>query len=85
MLNIRVATPPWDRQNNKWMEVNPGICSSYVFSRKPGDKVTISGPYGEFHINPTQREIFQGGPSPRLSFSGANGAGDISLLSCLMR
>ena len=62
MLNIRVATPPWDRQNNKWMDVNPGICSSYVFSRKPGDKVTISGPYGEFHINKTKREmIYVGG------------------------
>lgn len=57
MLNIRIATPPWDRANNKWMDVNPGICSSYVFSRKPGDKVTISGPYGEFKINPTQREM----------------------------
>ncbi len=62
MLNIRIATPPWDRANNKWMDVNPGICSSYVFSRKPGDKVTISGPYGEFHINQTQREmIYIGG------------------------
>lgn len=62
MLNIRIATPPWDRANNKWMAVNPGICSSYVFSRKLGDKVTISGPYGEFHINPTQREmIYIGG------------------------
>ncbi len=62
MLNIRVATPPWDRQNNKWMDVNPGICSSYIFSRKLGDKVTISGPYGEFHINKTQREmIYVGG------------------------
>jgi len=57
MLNIRIATPPWDRQANKWMDVNPGICSSYVFSRKPGDKVTISGPYGEFHINNTKREM----------------------------
>ncbi|MGD1839581.1 MAG: NADH:ubiquinone reductase (Na(+)-transporting) subunit F [Thermonemataceae bacterium] len=57
MLNIRIATPPWDKANNRWMDVNPGICSSYVFSRKPGDKVTISGPYGEFHINPTQREM----------------------------
>ncbi len=57
MLNIRVATPPWDRQANKWMDVNPGICSSYVFSRKLGDKVTISGPYGEFFINPTEREM----------------------------
>ncbi len=62
MLNIRVATPPWDRAANKWMDVNPGICSSYVFSRKPGDKVTISGPYGEFFINPTNREmIYIGG------------------------
>lgn len=62
MLNIRIATPPWDRAANKWMEVNPGICSSYVFSRKPGDKVTISGPYGEFFINPTGREmIYIGG------------------------
>ena len=62
MLNIRIATPPWDRAANKWMDVNPGICSSYVFARKPGDKVTISGPYGEFHINPTNREmIYIGG------------------------
>lgn len=62
MLTIRIATPPWDRANNRWMDVNPGVCSSYVFGRKPGDKVTISGPYGEFHINPTQREmIYIGG------------------------
>lgn len=62
MLNIRVATPPWDRQNNAWLDVNPGICSSFIFSRKPGDKVTISGPYGEFHINKTQREmVYVGG------------------------
>ena len=62
MLNIRIATPPWDRINNKWMDINPGICSSYVFSRKPGDKIFISGPYGEFHINETQREmIYIGG------------------------
>lgn len=57
MLNIRIATPPWDRANNKWMDVNPGICSSYVFTRKPGDKVTISGPYGEFFIKPTNAEM----------------------------
>ena len=57
MLNIRIATPPWDRAKNDWMDVNPGICSSYVFSRKPGDKVTISGPYGEFFIKPTDAEM----------------------------
>jgi len=62
MLNIRIATPPWDRKVNKFMDVNPGLCSSYVFSRKPGDKVTISGPYGEFFINPTDTEmIYVGG------------------------
>ncbi len=57
MLNIRIATPPWDRAKNGWMDVNPGICSSYVFSRKPGDKVTISGPYGEFFIKETGAEM----------------------------
>ncbi|MDF1698963.1 MAG: NADH:ubiquinone reductase (Na(+)-transporting) subunit F [Saprospiraceae bacterium] len=56
-LTIRIATPPFDRAKNTWMDVNPGICSSYVFSRKPGDKVTISGPYGEFFIKPTQAEM----------------------------
>jgi Na+-transporting NADH:ubiquinone oxidoreductase subunit F len=62
MLNIRIATPPWDRKKGGFMNVNPGICSSYVFSRKPGDKVTISGPYGEFFIKPTKREMmFIGG------------------------
>ena len=57
MLNIRIATPPWDRKANGWMNVNPGICSSYVFDQQPGDKVTISGPYGEFFIKPTQKEM----------------------------
>jgi len=57
MLNIRIATPPWDRKKNGFMNVNPGICSSYIFSRKPGDKVTISGPYGEFFIKDTDREM----------------------------
>lgn len=57
MLNIRIATPPFDRAKKAWMDVNPGIASSYVFSRKPGDMVTISGPYGEFHIQETEREM----------------------------
>jgi Na+-transporting NADH:ubiquinone oxidoreductase subunit F len=57
MLNIRIATPPWDRAKNKWMDVNPGICSSFVFGCKPGDKVTISGPYGEFFIKETGAEM----------------------------
>ena len=57
MLNVRIATPPWDRPNNRWMNVPCGIASSYIFSRKPGDKVTISGAYGEFHIQDTEREM----------------------------
>ncbi len=57
MLNIRIATPPWDRAKNAWKEVPPGYCSSYIFSRKPGDSVTISGPYGEFHIKNTEKEM----------------------------
>ncbi len=62
MLNIRIATPPWDRAKNGFANVNPGICSSYIFSRKPGDKVTISGPYGEFFIKETDNEMmFIGG------------------------
>jgi Na+-transporting NADH:ubiquinone oxidoreductase subunit F len=62
MLNIRLATPPWDRNTGKFMNVNPGICSSYTFASKPGDKVTISGPFGEFHIKPTKNEmIYIGG------------------------
>jgi Na+-transporting NADH:ubiquinone oxidoreductase subunit F len=61
-LNIRIATPPWDRAKGQFMNVNPGICSSYIFSRKPGDKVMVSGPYGEFHIKNTKREMmFIGG------------------------
>lgn len=62
MLNIRIATPPFDRVNGGFQKVNPGICSSYVFSRKPGDKVTISGPYGEFFVKDTPNEkMFIGG------------------------
>lgn len=62
MLNIRIATPPWDRARNAWMQVNPGICSSFVFGQKAGDKVTISGPYGEFFIKETGSEmIYIGG------------------------
>ncbi len=69
-LNVRIATPPFDRsvpreQGPKLLPVNPGIASSYVFTRKPGDKVTISGPYGEFLLpenDPDNIEyIFVGG------------------------
>jgi|TARA_B110000483_G_scaffold236741_1_gene310359 Na+-transporting NADH:ubiquinone oxidoreductase subunit F len=57
MLNVRIATPPFDREKNGWMDVNPGIASSYIFSRKVGDKVTVSGPYGDFFIKDTDTEM----------------------------
>ncbi|MEA3505862.1 MAG: NADH:ubiquinone reductase (Na(+)-transporting) subunit F [Bacteroidota bacterium] len=61
-LNIRIATPPFDRKTGGFMKVNPGIASSFIFNAKPGDKVTISGPYGEFFIKDTQNEMmFIGG------------------------
>lgn len=57
MLNVRVATPPWDRKTNGFMKVNPGIASSFIFNLKVGDKATISGPYGEFFINHSDAEM----------------------------
>jgi len=57
MLNVRIATPPWDRAKNGWMDVNPGVASSYIFGLKPGDDVVISGPYGEFFINESEAEM----------------------------
>ena len=57
MLNVRIATPPFDRAKNTWSDLNPGVASSYIFSKKPGDKVTISGPYGEFFINGSDSEM----------------------------
>ncbi len=52
MLNVRIAHPP----PNKW-DAPPGIASSYIFNLKPGDKVVISGPYGDFFIKDTDREM----------------------------
>ena len=70
MLNVRIASPP-----PRLPDVPPGKGSSYIFNQKPGDKVTISGPFGEFHIKPTEREmIFIGG-----------GAGMAPLRSHIMR
>lgn len=53
MLNVRIATPP----PPLWNEAPPGLASSYIFNLKPGDKVTVSGPYGEFFIKDTEREM----------------------------
>jgi Na+-transporting NADH:ubiquinone oxidoreductase subunit F len=57
MLNVRIATPPFDRAKGGWMDVNPGVASSYIFSLKEGDKCVISGPYGEFFINESESEM----------------------------
>ena len=57
MLNVRIATPPFDRVKGGWMDVNPGIASSYIFNLKKGDKCVISGPYGEFFINESEAEM----------------------------
>jgi len=62
MLNVRIATPPFDRVKGAFMNVSPGICSSYIYSLKPGDKVRISGPFGDFHVKENDREMmFIGG------------------------
>lgn len=62
MLNVRIASPPWDRAKNAWSEVPPGIMSSYIFDLKPGDEVVISGPFGEFYAKETESEmVFIGG------------------------
>ena len=55
MLTVRIATPPFKPDRSGFMNVNPGIASSYIFSLKPGDKVLMSGPYGEFHVKDTGR------------------------------
>ena len=57
-LNVRIATPPFERNAGAWKTgIKPGIGSSYIFNLKPGDKVMMSGPYGDFHILDTQREM----------------------------
>ena len=62
MLNVRIATPPFDRKRGGFMKVSPGVASSYIYSLRLGDEVTVSGPYGEFFLEDTQREMmFIGG------------------------
>ena len=61
-LNVRIATPPIDRKRGGFAKVNPGVSSSYIWSLRPGDKVRLSGPYGEFHLRDTSSEMmFIGG------------------------
>ncbi len=64
-LTVRIATPPFKPkdQGPGFMDVNPGIASSYIFNLKPGDKVIMSGPYGDFHpeFNSKREMIWVGG------------------------
>lgn len=62
MLNVRIATPPFNPKTRTMEKVNPGIASSYIFNLKPGDEVVVSGPYGDFFVRDTENEMmFIGG------------------------
>ena len=62
MLNVRIAIPPFNRKKGCMEKVNPGVASSFIYNLKPGDEVMVSGPYGEFFIEDTDREMmFIGG------------------------
>jgi Na+-transporting NADH:ubiquinone oxidoreductase subunit F len=63
MLNVRIATPPFDRAKGGFMDVPSGIASSYIFNLKPGDKVMVSGPFGEFHplLDSKREMLYVGG------------------------
>lgn len=62
MLNVRIALPPFNRKKGRLDKVNPGIASSYIYALKPGDKVSISGPFGDFFVQDTDNEMmFIGG------------------------
>ena len=62
VLNVRIALPPFDKKKNRFKKVNPGIVSSYIYSLKAGDKVVVSGPYGEFFLQESDNEkMFIGG------------------------
>ncbi len=61
MLTVRIATPPFKPDHSGFMNVNPGVASSYIFSLKPGDKVLMSGPFGEFHVK--EHNTAEDGPS----------------------
>ena len=63
MLTVRIATPPFKPDRSGFMDVMPGIASSYIFTLKPGDKVLMSGPYGDFHpiFNSKKEMIWVGG------------------------
>ena len=78
MLTVRIATPPFKPDRSGFMNVNPGIASSYIFSLKPGDKVLMSGPYGEFHVK--EHDNVNVGPSTLRQAQGPQGSGTLTQL-----
>ena len=80
MLTVRIATPPLTADRKGFQKVNPGIASSYIFSLKPGDKVTMSGPYGEFHV---REHAADGSQLPEMVWIGG-GAGMAPLRAQIM-
>ena len=101
MLTVRIATPPFKVKGDglmvkgdhesPFMNVNPGVASSYIFSLKPGDKVLMSGPFGEFHVKEHKdarlgtsgREAESNAPLPEMIWVGG-GAGMAPLRAQIM-
>ncbi len=79
MLTVRIATPPLRPDRKGFLSVSPGVASSYIFSLKPGDKVLMSGPYGDFHVRP----VADGKPIPERIWVGG-GAGMAPLRAQIM-
>ena len=94
MLTVRIATPPIDKTEagkrraenggSPFMPVNPGIASSYIFSLRPGDKVIMSGPYGEFHVRGTENNSWSDTPQDNEMIWVGGGAGMAPLRAQIM-
>ena len=83
MLTVRIATPPLKPDRSGFMNVNPGIASSYIFSLKPGDKVQMSGPFGEFHVKEHSTLLVHPSSLPEIIWVGG-GAGMAPLRAQIM-
>lgn len=84
MLTVRIATPPLTADRSGFQNVNPGIASSYIFSLKPGDKVLMSGPYGEFHVRGTENNTWTDDPRGNEMIWVGGGAGMAPLRAQIM-
>ena len=84
MLTVRIATPPLTADRSGFQNVNPGIASSYIFSLKPGDKVLMSGPYGEFCVRDTENNTWNDDPQGNEMIWVGGGAGMAPLRAQIM-